>query len=155
MIQYAYYRNRLGLWKIGYESESVVWMKTVNTPDTPSIPSKTSDKAAAQLQEYLDGHRTSFDLPLCPFGSDFQNRVWSQLMEIPWGKIRTYGEIATAINMPGAARAVGQAANKNPIWIMIPCHRLVGKGNKLTGYAGDTDMKQILLNLEQKKSPET
>jgi len=155
MVQYAFYQNTHGLWKIGYENGCIVWLKQVESPDTVSVPSQVSDAAAQQLQEYLLGYRSSFDLPLNPSGTDFQHRVWAALMGIPWGKTRTYGEIAAAAGHPSAARAVGQAANKNPIWIVIPCHRMVGKRNKLTGYAGGTELKQTLLNLEQKKTPET
>lgn len=84
-----------------------------------------------------------------PAGTPFQLAVWNQLLQIPYGETRTYGQIAAAIGKPGAARAVGMACNRNPLWIAIPCHRVVGSNHALTGYAGGLDMKQALLTLEQ------
>ena len=83
-----------------------------------------------------------------PHGTPFQKRVWDALRQIPWGQTRSYGQIAAAIGKPGAARAVGQACNKNPIWIAIACHRVLGADHSLTGYAGGTDIKRLLLELE-------
>lgn len=103
-----------------------------------------------QLDEYFSGERTAFDLPLAPKGTDFQKKVWNALREIPYGETRTYGEIAAAIGNPKAARAVGMANNRNPIGIIIPCHRVVGVNGKLVGYAGGVEKKEWLLTLEQK-----
>ena len=102
-----------------------------------------------QLQEYFEGKRTSFDLPILPKGTPFQLAVWKRLLEIPYGEVRTYGQIAAEIGNPKSSRAVGQAANRNPLWIVIPCHRVIGKNHSLTGYAGGLDMKRRLLQLEQ------
>jgi methylated-DNA-[protein]-cysteine S-methyltransferase len=107
------------------------------------------EKAAVQMFEYLDGRRREFTLPLAPQGSDFAIRVWKGIMAIPYGTVRTYGELAEAIGRPGAARAVGQACNHNPIAIMIPCHRVVGARGKLTGYAAGLALKERLLELER------
>ncbi|NLX47658.1 MAG: methylated-DNA--[protein]-cysteine S-methyltransferase [Euryarchaeota archaeon] len=107
------------------------------------------EKAAIQISEYLLGHRKEFTLPLAPQGSDFAMGVWKEMMDIPYGKVRTYGELAKAIGRPGAARAVGQACNRNPIAIMIPCHRVIGAGGKLTGYAAGIALKERLLELER------
>jgi len=107
------------------------------------------EKAAIQISEYLQGRRQEFTLPLAPQGSDFAMKVWKEMLAIPYGKVRTYGEMAEAIGRPGAARAVGQACNRNPISILIPCHRVVGAGGKLTGYAGGLDLKEKLLRLEK------
>ncbi len=107
------------------------------------------EMAAAQLSEYLQGRRQEFTVPLAPHGSDFAMKVWREMLAIPYGKVRTYGEMAEAIGHPGAARSVGQACNRNPISIMIPCHRVVGAGGKLTGYAGGLPMKERLLRLEK------
>lgn len=101
-----------------------------------------------QLQEYFEGSRSSFDLPLAPEGTDFQKLVWEELLKIPYGESRTYNEIAVAIGRPKASRAVGNAINKNPIAIIIPCHRVIGKDSSLRGYAGGLELKEMLLRLE-------
>lgn len=102
-----------------------------------------------QLKEYFAGHRTEFTLPLNMSGSDFQKRVWSELQNIPYGQTRTYGQIAKAVGSPKASRAVGGANHNNPIPIIVPCHRVVGAGGKLTGYAGGLEIKSWLLCHEQ------
>ena len=105
--------------------------------------------AVSQLQEYFAGTRAEFDLPIRLEGTPFQQAVWKELMKIPYGQTRTYGQIAAAIGKPKATRAVGSACNRNPIWIIVPCHRVVGSNRNLTGYAGGLSMKQALLDLEQ------
>ena len=107
------------------------------------------EKAAVQISEYLAGERKEFTLPLNLEGSEFAVKVWREMATIPYGEVRTYGELAQAIGRPGAARAVGQACIHNPIPIMIPCHRVVGTGGKLTGYAGGLALKKRLLELEK------
>lgn len=107
-------------------------------------------KAHKQLAEYLNGTRSSFELPLAPQGTPFQQQVWQALQAIPYGSTATYKEIAIAVGNPKGCRAVGMANNKNPIGIIIPCHRVIGSNGKLTGYAGGLDTKQILLDLEKK-----
>jgi methylated-DNA-[protein]-cysteine S-methyltransferase len=104
--------------------------------------------AAEQLDAYFAGELTAFDLPLAPRGSEFQLRVWTALREIPYGRTESYGELAQRIGSPGAARAVGLANGKNPIGIVIPCHRVVGSNGSLTGYGGGLDRKRRLLDLE-------
>ena len=104
--------------------------------------------AADQLDAYFAGELTRFDLPLAPRGSEFQQRVWAALQEIPYGRTESYGELAERIGSPGGARAVGLANGKNPIGIIIPCHRVVGADGSLTGYGGGLDRKQQLLDLE-------
>jgi methylated-DNA-[protein]-cysteine S-methyltransferase len=101
-----------------------------------------------QLDEYFAGSRRSFDLPLAPAGTAFQSRVWDALARIPWGTTVTYGELAVRAGRPGAARAVGAAVGRNPISIVVPCHRVVGADGTLTGYAGGVDRKAFLLALE-------
>ncbi|MDP3481219.1 MAG: methylated-DNA--[protein]-cysteine S-methyltransferase [Desulfoprunum sp.] len=102
-----------------------------------------------QLLAYFSGRLTVFNLPLLPLGTDFQISVWQAMRQIPFGVTRTYGEIAEKVGSKNKARAVGQAANKNPLPIVIPCHRVVGAGNRLTGFAPGIDKKAILLNHEQ------
>ncbi len=107
-------------------------------------------EAVRQLQAYFDGDLTEFDLPLAPRGSDFQQRVWEQLSKIAYGETASYGEIAGRLGMTNAAsRAVGTANGRNPIPIVIPCHRVIGADGTLTGYAGGIERKQTLLELEQ------
>lgn len=107
-------------------------------------------KAEKQLNEYFQGKRFQFDLPLNPVGTDFMKNVWKVLKEIPYGETRTYKEIAEMVGNYKASRAVGMANNKNPIPIIIPCHRVIGSNNKLVGYALGLEMKQYLLELERK-----
>ena len=106
---------------------------------------------ARQLTEYCAGKRTTFDLPLAPRGTEFQQTIWQLLTKIPYGQTRTYGELAAILGNPKAARAVGMACNKNPILLLIPCHRVVGSNGSLIGYAGGLDAKAWLLELERNK----
>ena len=105
-------------------------------------------EANRQLSEYLKGERQMFDLPLNPRGTDFQKRVWRALRDIPYGETRSYKQIAEAIGNPKAVRAVGMANNRNPITIVVPCHRVIGADGKLVGYGGGLEMKEFLLRLE-------
>ncbi len=107
-------------------------------------------KAAAQLKEYFEGQRTKFDLPLSMQGTEFQKTVWKALQTIAPGKTCSYADIALQIGSPKAVRAVGLANKRNPIPIIVPCHRVVGKDGSLTGYAGGLSMKQYLLELEKR-----
>ena len=106
-------------------------------------------EAKRQLDEYFAGNRKEFDLPLRTQGTEFQQRVWKVLQEIPYGETRYYGEIAEIIGNPKASRAVGLANNRNPISIFIPCHRVIGKNGKLVGYGGGLHIKELLLDLEK------
>lgn len=106
-------------------------------------------EAERQLKEYFAGKRTSFDLPLDFHGTDFQKRVWKALLKIPFGETRSYAQIARALGKPTAMRAVGAANGKNPISIIAPCHRVIGKDGTLTGFAGGLKAKAHLLALEQ------
>jgi methylated-DNA-[protein]-cysteine S-methyltransferase len=103
----------------------------------------------AQLTEYFAGERTAFDLPVAPRGTEFQERVWAQLVKIPFGETASYGEVAARLGLTAAAsRAVGTANGRNPIPIVVPCHRVIGADGSLTGYAGGMQRKQVLLDLE-------
>ena len=103
----------------------------------------------AQLTEYFAGERTAFDLALAPAGTPFQLEVWEALRRIPYGGTRSYGELAAELGRPGSARAVGAANARNPISIVVPCHRVVGSAGALTGYAGGVEAKRALLDLER------
>jgi len=103
-----------------------------------------------QLAAYFAGTRTAFDLPLAPIGTPFQQAVWARLLGIGFGQTDRYGRIAQALDRPGGARAVGLAVGRNPITIIVPCHRVVGENGQLTGYAGGLPRKQFLLALESR-----
>jgi methylated-DNA-[protein]-cysteine S-methyltransferase len=111
------------------------------------------ENCRGQLADYFSGRLLSFDLPLSPEGTEFQQRVWAELVKIPYGKTITYMEMAVRLGDPKRIRAAGTANGKNPIAIIIPCHRVIGTGNKLTGYAGGIGRKKGLLELEMKYSP--
>ncbi len=104
--------------------------------------------AREQLTEYFAGERTAFDLPLRPAGAPFQLRVWEALLRIPYGETASYGELARELGHPTAARAIGAANGRNPIAIVVPCHRVIGSNGSLTGYAGGLECKRALLDLE-------
>ena len=111
-------------------------------------PGTLLDEAGMQLIAYFAGERTSFDLPLRLSGTPFDQLVLTQLCAVPFGQLRTYGEIAAAIGKPGAARAVGRACGANPLLLLVPCHRIVGAAGRLTGFAAGLEMKRMLLRLE-------
>lgn len=112
------------------------------------IENDFSKKVSKELDEYFEGKRKTFDIELAPEGTDFQKKVWSELLKIPYGETCTYKDIATAIGNPNASRAVGGANNKNPIPIIVPCHRVIGANKSLVGYAYGLEVKKYLLNLE-------
>ena len=104
----------------------------------------------SQLTEYFNGERREFSIPLAANGTEFQNKVWQALTTIPYGETWCYKDLAIAVGNPKASQAVGGANGKNPISIIVPCHRVIGKNGSLTGYAGGVDIKQALLKLEAK-----
>ena len=125
----------------------------------PNAPSEAKEKetplikeAFKQLTEYYAGKRTDFDLPIEAQGTDFQKSVWRALCTIPYGETRSYQQIAALVNCPKGARAVGLANNRNPIPIIVPCHRVIGANGNLTGYAAGLEIKEKLLNIEQKQT---
>ena len=101
-----------------------------------------------QLSEYFDGERTTFNVPLAMAGTPFQRRVWSALQEIPYGETTTYGQLAERLGRPAASRAVGLANGRNPIAVIVPCHRVIGSDGNLTGYGSGLERKRLLLDLE-------
>ncbi|MBA3986619.1 MAG: methylated-DNA--[protein]-cysteine S-methyltransferase [Flavobacteriales bacterium] len=112
-------------------------------------------KCAFQLQEYFEGKRQSFDLPLAPQGTEFQKKVWQALLEIPFGKTKSYLELSRKLGDVNAIRAVASANGKNPLWIVIPCHRVIGSDGSLTGYAGGLWRKKWLLEHESPPKQQT
>jgi methylated-DNA-[protein]-cysteine S-methyltransferase len=121
--------------------------------ETPP-PGRRDDAALAeparQVREYFAGERTAFDLPLRPVGSDFELAVWDQLTRIPYGETRSYGYVAEAVGEPGGAQAVGAANGRNPIAVVVPCHRVIGADGRLVGFGGGLPRKRFLLDLEQR-----
>ncbi len=120
-------------------------------PDPASFGERADhgfEEAERQFNEYLAGERTSFDLPTVADGSEFRRRVWERLERIPYGSTVTYGELAAELGSPTLARKVGGAVAHNPLSIIVPCHRVLGKGGRLTGYAGGLERKRLLLELE-------
>lgn len=113
-------------------------------------PTALTNRASTEILEYLAGKRTTFDLPLNPQGTAFQKAVWKALLTIPYGQTRTYGEIAALVGNPRSGRAVGGSNNKNPLPILIPCHRVIGVNGNLVGYAAGLPIKRFLLDLEAK-----
>ena len=111
------------------------------------------ERCKQQLERYFSGVTKVFDLPLHPEGTEFQRRVWNELLKIPYGETITYMELAVRLGDAKAIRAVGTANGRNPIAVIIPCHRVIGAGNKLTGYAGGIWRKKLLLELEMKYNP--
>ncbi|MGH2903359.1 MAG: methylated-DNA--[protein]-cysteine S-methyltransferase [Solirubrobacteraceae bacterium] len=106
-------------------------------------------EVTAQLREYFAGERTTFEVQLAPPGAPFELEVWRALREIPYGETVSYGEIARRVGQPTAARAVGTANGRNPIAVIVPCHRVIGADGSLTGYGGGLERKRLLLELEQ------
>lgn len=117
-------------------------------PDADAPRHAILQKTESQLAEYFTGKRQQFDLPLDPRGTPFQRSVWDALRAIPYGETRTYGQLARQLGNPSATRAVGAANGRNPIAIIVPCHRVVGSTGKLTGFAGGLQAKSFLLDLE-------
>lgn len=140
----------LGAMAVAEEGGAVTRLYLPQSPAPRIAPRETPllAEARAQLLAYLTGRLRIFDLPLAPAGTPFQKEVWESLRDIPYGETRTYGQIASSIGRPKAVRAVGQANHRNPIPILIPCHRVVGSDGALTGYGGGLDLKERLLNLE-------
>lgn len=150
MIRYAFYNFKLGILKIGYTDTVVVSLDRVDQVDSVHAPSALTNLAFKQIGEYLNGQRQTFDFSYELHGTEFQKKVWEALRQIPYGETRTYKDIATVVGNPKASRAVGMANHKNPLMIVVPCHRVIGTGGKLVGYAGGLDMKKALLELERK-----
>ena len=158
LCRYRYMDSPLGRLLLAGASDVLHYIgfpegKGALTPAEGWLPDDEGDEAiltetTVQLSEYFEGHRRSFDLNLMPIGTAFQKRVWTELRAIPFGETRSYGEIARAIGQPTAVRAVGAANGRNPLPIVVPCHRVVGSDGKLTGFGGGLPAKVHLLGLE-------
>jgi methylated-DNA-[protein]-cysteine S-methyltransferase len=145
---HAYYRSAIGTIEVIGDERGLTSVRFVEIePPTDNVPSVLGE-AIRQLDEYFRGERTTFSLPLAPEGTAFERSVWEKLGEIAYGETRTYMEIAVDLGNPLAVRAVGRANGNNRIWIVIPCHRVIGSNGSLTGYAGGIHRKQWLLRHE-------
>lgn len=155
-MQYFWpYHSPIGtLWIVeNGEAVTEIFQSETFTPEVGTEKETTLlHEAASQLAEYFAGKRKAFSLSLALQGTPFQEKVWHALKQIPYGETRSYQQIAEAAGSPKACRAVGMANNRNPIMIMVPCHRVIGKDGSLVGYGGGLDRKAYLLELEQKFS---
>ena len=147
-IEYYYYNSPIGILEIKLKNDVVLGLKVVKTCEKLSKRVEYFAEVAKQLDEYFAGKRTKFELNILLKGTEFQKKVWAELLKIPYGKTKSYQEIAEAIGNTNAQRAVGSACNKNPILLIIPCHRVVSKSGKLTGFAYGIDRKEQLIKLE-------
>jgi methylated-DNA-[protein]-cysteine S-methyltransferase len=142
-------KSPLGFTKISGDEDGITSVSILNSEEkiTDIIPVELED-CVFQLNEYFEGTRTQFDLKLNPEGTDFQKQVWKQLEQIPYGKTMSYLELSKQLGDVKAIRAVANANGKNPLWIIVPCHRVIGSDGSLTGYAGGLHRKQWLLEHE-------
>ncbi len=149
MVNFAVYLTDFGHYKIEYDDEVVIAIsRTVEGGAQIGRKTALTDRVYRQLTDYFSGRRQTFDFPYQLRGTDFQRAVWRELLKIPYGETRSYKDIAQAIGRPKAYRAVGMANNKNPLSIVVPCHRVIGSNGQLIGYAGGLASKKALLALE-------
>ena len=148
MIYQYSYETKLGSITFVEEDGTLLAISTHRTFTATVMETPFIKEVYHQFTEYLIGERKSFDLPFKLTGTDFQNRVWKALCEIPYGETRSYKQIAEAIGNPKAVRAVGMANNRNPLLVLVPCHRVIGCNGQLVGYAAGLNKKQFLLHLE-------
>lgn len=148
MTNKFYYKSPIGVLEITLDNGTVIGLKVVESCSNISERSGFFEEVAKQLDEYFARKRTKFELNIYPKGTEFQKKVWAELLKIPYGKTKSYQEIAEAIGNTNAQRAVGSACNKNPILLIIPCHRVISKTGKLTGFACGLKKKEVLLDLE-------
>ena len=144
----AFINSPLGITKIVGDENGIAEISVLSEGTVSSAIPKDLKEAANQLQEYFDGKRTDFNFKLNPKGTEFQQKVWKGLLEIPFGKTMSYLELSKKLGDVKAIRAVASANGKNPVWIVIPCHRVIGTDGSLTGYAGGLWRKKWLLEHE-------
>ena len=149
---FAVYNTKIGKLKIEYDSDAITGITSAKNEKEQGIRSELSDKTALQLEEYFDGKRKEFDISIKLIGTDFQKKVWNELLKIPYGETVSYKDIAINTGSPKACRAVGMANHNNPILIIVPCHRVINENKKLGGYALGLDLKRRLLELEKENS---
>ena len=145
----AIYHSPVGDILIEYENGAVTGLRNADAFACADAPNVLTDNVFRQLDEYFAGTRRTFDFPYRLHGTPFQQKVWAALCEIPYGETRSYKDIAAAVGSPKAFRAVGMANHANPIFIAIPCHRVIGADGAFVGYGGGLEMKKALLKLEK------
>ncbi|ADY29390.1 methylated-DNA-[protein]-cysteine S-methyltransferase [Cellulophaga sp. RHA_52] len=148
MIETAYIKTPLGIAKLEGDEDGLSVISVFDDGEITEVIPEVLEDAVYQLQEYFRGERTTFSLTLNPAGTDFQKKVWDALLQIPYGKTYSYLELSKILGDPKAIRAVAAANGKNPLWIMVPCHRVIGSDGSLTGYAGGLHRKKWLLEHE-------
>lgn len=149
---FAVYNTKIGKLKIEYDSDAITGITSAKNEKEQGIRSELSNKTALQLEEYFDGKRKEFDISIKLIGTEFQKKVWNELLKIPYGETVSYKDIAINTGSPKACRAVGMANHNNPILIIVPCHRVINENKKLGGYALGLDLKRRLLELEKENS---
>ena len=142
------FNSPIGIVRLTEEGGAIIRIELTDAIDASAMPTPLHHEAEQQILSFLEGKRRQLNFPIRMVGTPFQQRVWRSLQQIPYGATRTYGEIASEIDHPKACRAVGMACNKNPLFLIVPCHRVVGANGKLTGFAYGTDAKRWLLGLE-------
>ncbi|NER13138.1 methylated-DNA--[protein]-cysteine S-methyltransferase [Leptobacterium flavescens] len=148
-METAYVNTPLGMARIEGDENGIAVVSILNNEEeTAELVPEILEDAVYQLREYFEGKRTDFDLPLNPEGTDFQKKVWKELAEIPYGKTMSYLELSKKLGDIKAIRAVAAANGRNPLWIVVPCHRVIGSDGSLTGYAGGLWRKKWLLEHE-------
>ncbi len=152
MINFAVYKTDLGYIKISEQNGLIQSISFIDTTTDFGCKNGTIDYAYNQIEEYLLGKRKTFTFKYVLAGTTFQIKVWKQLKTIPYGETKTYKDVAVAIGCPKGCRAVGGAIHNNPIGIVVPCHRVIGRNGKLTGYAGGLELKEKLLKLERQNT---
>lgn len=144
----CYYQTKIGRIKIVQEGDAIVEINVTDSEKESERETPLIKKTIKELKEYLEGKRKIFDIPIDTQGTEFQEKVWNALLEIPYGETKSYEDIAKMVGCPKGARAVGMANHNNKIIIIIPCHRVIGKNGKLVGYAGGLPVKEKLLQIE-------
>ena len=150
-MEKSYFKSPIGILEIICENDVLISLKLTDKFEKSKKETNFTKDIKTQLDEYFSGRRKIFDIKINLNGTEFQKCVWNELKEIPYGKTKSYSEIATAIGNKNAQRATGNACNKNPIIIIIPCHRVISKNNNIGRFVYGSDIKQKLLNLEKFK----
>lgn len=144
----CYYQTKIGRIKIAQEGDAIVEINVTESEKESEKETPLIKKTIKELEEYFEGKRKFFDIPISIKGTEFQEKVWEALLRIPYGETKSYEDIAKMIGCPKGARAVGMANHNNKIIIIIPCHRVIGKNGKLIGYASGLPVKEKLLQIE-------
>ena len=145
---FAVYETPFGYMRMTYDGDKIIGLEIIRDVEDRGVSTQITDMTYNEIIEYFEGKRKEFDFPYELRGTEFQNKVWKALCDIPYGETKTYKDIAIAVGNTKASRAVGMACNRNPIMIAVPCHRVIGSNKKLVGYAGGIDMKRRLIDME-------